>query len=175
MATFAQAIPGLLNREGGLVERADDPGGLTNFGISIRAHPELSREDIINLTPAEASDLHRVESWDSIHLDLVRDEAVATSIFDFAVHSGARRAVLEAQNVVGVLDDGKLGPISLAAINGLDPRILVGHYFLARVLFWTALARRREYRPNLRGWLNRLHSLDAEIRRRRLGIFPSPD
>ena len=41
--TFGQIVDAVLKREGGLVNDADDKGGLTKFGISQRAFPD---EDI---------------------------------------------------------------------------------------------------------------------------------
>jgi len=39
---FDQAVEVILKHEGGLADNPNDPGGITNFGISKRSYPELS-------------------------------------------------------------------------------------------------------------------------------------
>lgn len=173
MATFDLAIPGLLLREGGLVDSPTDRGGLTNFGISLRAYPDLGRAGIENLSPERATAIYLVDYWTPLRLAKVADELVATAIFDFAVHSGIRRATIEAQRIAGVRDDGAFGPKTLAAVNAAEPDLFLARYTLARVFYWVALARNVVYRPNLRGWLNRLAELDAELRSRRASENPT--
>ena len=53
--TFGQIVDAVLKREGGLVNDADDKGGLTKFGISQRAFPD---EDIAKLTEVKAKQIY---------------------------------------------------------------------------------------------------------------------
>src|ERR1700733_3263186 len=46
MTDFECALNYVLDREGGLVENADDPGGITNFGISYRFLKSLATEKL---------------------------------------------------------------------------------------------------------------------------------
>ena len=50
---FQRCVLFVLNEEGGYVNDPADPGGETNFGISMRAHPEV---DIKALTKAKAAE-----------------------------------------------------------------------------------------------------------------------
>ena len=47
MSDFDKAFELVIGHEGGLVDHPADPGGLTKYGISKRAYPNL---DIRNLT-----------------------------------------------------------------------------------------------------------------------------
>jgi lysozyme family protein len=62
MSDFNQAVKVILQHEGGYVDNPNDPGGATNYGISLRFladHPEsgdfngdgeVDAEDIANMT-----------------------------------------------------------------------------------------------------------------------------
>jgi len=55
LSKFDEIIEVVLKHEGGLVDDPDDPGGLTNLGISQRAYPN---EDIRGLTVERAKELY---------------------------------------------------------------------------------------------------------------------
>lgn len=60
MNDFDRSIAIILRFEGGLSENANDPGGLTKFGISQRSHPGVNVRD---LTVEEAKAIYRREYW----------------------------------------------------------------------------------------------------------------
>jgi lysozyme family protein len=138
MSTFELAIPVILKHEGGWVNNPADPGGETNFGISMLM---VKRE---GMTPAQlgipdfnpgsmklmkveaAKDIYRKLFWDKPGYDRINDQLVATKIFDCAVNCGPGRAHKMAQKAANRLGaglgvDGNLGPLSIAAINACDP------------------------------------------------------
>lgn len=57
---FDKAAQFVLKWEGGLVYDPDDPGGMTKYGISKEAHPDV---DIINLTREQAKEIYFAEYW----------------------------------------------------------------------------------------------------------------
>jgi lysozyme family protein len=87
---FDAAVRSVLKHEGGLADHADDPGGLTNMGISLRAYPHLGREGIINLRREDAIDIYRRDYWAGIPEHL--PDEVRWFAFDTAVNSGLARA-----------------------------------------------------------------------------------
>ena len=109
---FSDALAFTLTWEGGLANHPDDPGGVTKYGISQRAYPEL---DIRNLTSDEAARIYRRDYWDQIRGDELPG-AVGFVLFDYAVHSGVERAQRALQLAAGVKDDGVLGPATMAAV-----------------------------------------------------------
>ena len=60
---FPQAVDIILSIEGDLVDNVNDPGVITNFGISLRAFPELGRQGIINLTKEKGIEMYREKYW----------------------------------------------------------------------------------------------------------------
>lgn len=88
-----------------------DPGGLTRFGVSQRAYPDL---DIASLTLDQARVIYRRDFWDALRLDEI-PERIAETVFDFAVNSGVKTAARALQRAIGVEDDGMVGPVTIAA------------------------------------------------------------
>lgn len=88
MDLFTAAVHTLLEVEGGLVDHPSDPGGLTNWGISQRAYPNLN---IRTLTRAEAISIYHRDYWQRIPTAL--PEATRWFAFDAAVNHGVGRAL----------------------------------------------------------------------------------
>jgi len=78
------AIRNVLGREGGLADNPADRGGLTKFGISKRAYPNL---DIASLTAQQAADIYKRDFWDAIKADQL-PPAIREMAFDAAVNQG---------------------------------------------------------------------------------------
>jgi|GEM_PF-1123449 len=87
---FQAAVQNVLESEGGLVDHPHDPGGITNYGISLRAFPHLGRDGIKNLTRAQAASIYRTAYWDRIPAELPDD--LRWMAFDAAVNHGVGRA-----------------------------------------------------------------------------------
>lgn len=62
--------------------------------------------------------------WDAYRLDEVQDQVLAEWIYDHAVNGGGR-GIMWAQEAAGVKADGKVGPITLKALNSADPVALL--------------------------------------------------
>jgi lysozyme family protein len=152
VAVFDRALQLVLRHEGGLVDNPKDPGGLTKFGISQRAYPQL---DIRGLTVADAADIYRKDYWDKIHGDDL-PEPLAIVLFDTAVNVGWPRAILMLQESLGVTVDGNIGPQTLAAC--AKPEALVW-FSAARVRFYVA---NRNYSVFGLGWIRRTISTALE-------------
>ena len=89
MTLWEAAIASVLKHEGGLVDHESDPGGITNWGVSLRAHPHLGREGIRNLTRNQAIEIYRNSYWSQVPEHLPDD--VRWFAFDACVHSGPAR------------------------------------------------------------------------------------
>lgn len=152
---FDHAVRQVLAREGGskLTNDVDDRGGLTKYGISKRAFPEI---DIQSLTEDQAIAIYKRHYWDVLGLDGVNAPDVAGAIFDTGVNMGVGAAAKLAQMVAGVPDDGKIGPISLAAINRSDPGRFLSLYVLARIERCCDICTRDQgQKKYLLGWIKR--------------------
>jgi lysozyme family protein len=159
--TFDEIMSIILHRriEGGdqIVENPRDPGGLTKWGISLRANPELGRDGIINLTKEKALKIYRKNYWQPASITKY-PSMLRLAIMDGSVNHGVRRhneIVQQAANSLGskLVVDGLVGPKTLAAIKGFD-----------KVDFLVALleTRMRVYQQSDnfdefgRGWIRRL-------------------
>lgn len=157
--SFARAISHVLEWEGGYVNDPDDPGGETNFGISKRAYPDLN---IRELSRDGAIDIYRRDYWKKYRLDDVQDEEIAEYIFDMVVNHGGSNAIKMVQRTVNAFIksdievDGGMGPLTLAAINSVNPERLLLGLIGERARFYLNLATRKEAMSKfLGGWLNR--------------------
>lgn len=149
--SFHDAVTRTLAHEGGHVDHPSDPGGATRWGISQRAYPHL---DIASLTLAQAREIYRRDYWDALRLSELPD-AIAAEVFDAAVNSGRRSAVVWLQRALGVNADGVIGPITLRAAREADPMAIVARFnghrlsHLADLATWPTFGR---------GWARRIAS-----------------
>jgi lysozyme family protein len=147
-SSFDIAIKTVLANEGGLCNVGDDPGGLTNFGISQKSYPNI---DIRALTPETAAAIYKRDFW---HYDAVQSQAMATKIFDMSVNMG-HAAIRILQTCLGITVDGLWGPGTCAAVNAAGDDLLntyrnaLSQHYQNLVLANPALAQ------FLKGWLRR--------------------
>src|SRR6266536_106787 len=103
---FEHAVSFVLSHEGGYSNDIDDKGGETKFGISKRSYPKI---DIATLTVEQAKAIYKRDFWDPQPYKDIKDVNVASKVFDLSVNIG--------QDIV---EDGILGPMTLAGINKAD-------------------------------------------------------
>lgn len=117
---FQACLAEVLRHEGGYADHPADPGGATNMGITLatlsdwRGRP-VTKQEVRDLTVAEAGEIYRARYWQPIRGDAL-PPGVDLAVFDFAVNSGPARAVKALQSVLGVAQDGIIGPATLAAL-----------------------------------------------------------
>jgi len=152
---FDQAVNVILKHEGGLVNNPNDPGGITNFGISKRSYPEV---DIYNLTKEQAKEIYERDYWKPLRLYMIDNANVCLELFDFSVNAGLSRAVKMAQKLAGTKEDGMLGGITANAINEFEGDF-VKAFKHSRIIYYESLARNNHnLKMFLNGWLNRVNS-----------------
>lgn len=163
MADFNEAIDIILEHEGGYVDHPADPGGATNLGITLKLFkqyaPELgvpaTKDSLKALTEQQARHIYKKEFWDKMYGDKIRDQQLATQVFDFYVNAGAN-AIKVLQSEAGVQGDGAFGPATLAAVNWANPEILFEQFRDGRVEYYKNLVERKPaLKVFLKGWLNR--------------------
>lgn len=183
MSDFNQAIPIILQHEGGLVNDPNDPGGITNFGISLRYLQSLVQQepqllsvydvdhqgvinalDIRDLPEADAIQIYKTQWWDKYNYGEINDQSLATKIFDLAVNMGgitANKLLQQACNILSgnncVEVDGILGVMSLAVINKLNPVATLQTLRQQAIQYYQNLvANNPSLSKFLNGWLNRV-------------------
>ena len=118
MGQFQHCIKVILTEEGDLSNHPEDPGGLTKYGISQRAYPNL---DLRNLRIEDAEALYRRDYWQPIHGDDLPN-GLALLVFDSAVNMGARAAVKLLQRTLKVTEDGIVGAATLNTAERMSHR-----------------------------------------------------
>lgn len=117
---YAQALKQVLKYEGGYVDHPKDPGGPTNKGVtqavydSWRKSQNLPTQSVRAIADSEVAAIYKNLYWDRISGDLL-PAGVDFAVFDFAVNSGVSRAAKMLQSVVGVTQDGQIGPATIQA------------------------------------------------------------
>lgn len=153
---FKTALKHTLKHEGGFVNHPQDPGGMTNLGVTKKAleaylqHP-VSEEDMRSLTPDDVEDFYRDGYWRE-----GMPSGIDYALFDTAVNSGPKRAAILLQNVLGVTPDGVIGPKTMKAVEDADQVNLVLDYIWEREKFLRSLS---TFRVFGKGWLARLRGV----------------
>lgn len=125
---FTGALAGVLVHEGLWSDHPSDPGGATMKGVTLatyrRYRPGATKEQLRNISDEELRTIYRDGYWDETRGDDL-PSGVDYAVFDFAVHSGPSRAAKFLQRIVGVPQDGRIGPVTLAAVRSADPGTII--------------------------------------------------
>ncbi len=160
-SSYEESLRRLLVHEGGYTNHPSDPGGPTNFGITIYDYRKYVKRgataaDVKAMRIEEAKRIYRAKYWDAQRCDEL-PAGVDDCVFDYGVNSGIGRAKKVLQRLVGVKDDGALGPLTMAAVARRDPAALINAICDERLRFLRSL---RTWPVFGRGWTSRV----AEVR-----------
>jgi lysozyme family protein len=159
MQSVKEIAQDIVIREGGFVNDPDDPGGATNFGVTIhtmrRLGLDLDRDgdvdvaDVRKLTRKQAIDIF-IKHYFVAPMIAQLPEPLHATVFDMYVNAGGN-AIKILQRLLrdmgyDVSVDGALGPQSLEAVTKAYARAngyLVDAYGIARRNYYLRLADRR--------------------------------
>ena len=113
------------------------------------------RGDMRELPLDLAKRIYKDRYWDAVRAEEL-PAAIRYAVFDAAVNSGPRQAILWLQRAVGVKDDGIIGPKTLAAVRAADPERLLRRMLAQRLRFMTNLPNWGSFS---RGWARRIADL----------------
>lgn len=162
MANARLLMPFILKWEGGFGMHPNDRGGATCKGITIGTYRQFvgrkaTVEELMGMTDSQWERIFMQGFWNPFNGDMIMSQPVANMCVDWAWTSGTRTAIRQVQRLVGVAADGVAGPVTLAAINDADSRLLFGRIRAARLEFVEAIVRRNSsQRVFLKGWRNRI-------------------
>jgi len=168
MAVYEPAFDVLMKHEGGYTQ---DHAGATKYGITLRVldvdidrDGDIDADDISALTIPDAKEFYHRRWWRKYGYGEIINQAVATKVFDLAVNMGAPQAHLLVQRALKacdflVVDDGILGPKSIAAINQCEPGALLAAIRSQAAGFYRLIAAKHpHYDRYLKGWLRRAYA-----------------
>lgn len=140
---YDEALKRLLAHEGGYTNHPSDPGGPTNWGITIFDYRKYinargTADDVRRMTLAQAKAIYKSKYWNAMRCDDL-PAGVDYAIFDYGVNSGTGRAPKVLQRVLGVTVDGQIGEATLAALKVRDPKHVVNAVCDERLRFLQAL------------------------------------
>jgi len=161
---FDICLDEVLRHEGGFANHPSDPGGATNLGITRKTLARwrnvspwwaLGIEQVGALGRAEAARIYRSLYWDRANATKL-PPGLDLALFDFAVNSGPDRAIKTLQRELGVVADGWIGPLTLAAIGSRNVAMLIATLCDRRMDFLTRLS---TFATFGRGWSARIGAI----------------
>jgi lysozyme family protein len=146
-----------LKHEGGLVDDPDDPGGLTNQGITLATFsayfPRVGdAAGLRAMTVEQRNIIYDAGYWIVTGCDKL-PSGVDLVVFDFAVNAGPKRSVIALETAAGTKRDGIDGPLTETAIGKMDPVVVITKLTNLHEAFYRADSDFDEFGG---GWLARL-------------------
>jgi lysozyme family protein len=130
---------------------------MTNLGVTKATWEnwvgrESDEAEMRGLTPEKVEPLYKKKYWDAVRGDEL-PPGISYLCFDFAVNAGAGRSIKTLQTAVGVTPDGGFGPMTMAAVQAVDPVELIERFSQAKEDFYRSL---NTFATFGKGWLNRV-------------------
>src|SRR5690606_19150221 len=160
-ARIENLVPSILKWEGGYVNDPLDKGGCTNMGVTIGSYRHYidskgTCADLKKLTKDQFT-LVFSKFWNRWKADQIMDQQVANILVDWVFNSGTY-GIRIPQRILGIKQDGIVGPITLAAVNAQNPKDFHAKIWAAREKFYHDIVRNNPRQKRfLKGWLNRLN------------------
>lgn len=157
---YGRCLDEVLRHEGGKVDDPRDPGGRTAYGVTQntynawRKKQGLATRDVFKITRSEIEAIYRNEYWNKVKGDDL-PAGVDLAVFDFAVNSGVSRSAKYTQALVGVTQDGIIGPNTLKAVSAYKGKLNLD-LCDKRMAFLKGLSTWKTYG---KGWTNRVNSV----------------
>lgn len=169
MANLVKLKPHILKWEGGWSNDPNDKGGPTMKGVTLAVYTAYrakkgkktpTQQDLKNISQEEWTDILKTMYWDRWKADQINSQSIANLLVDWVWTSGLY-GIKYPQKVLGVKDDGIVGPKTLEAINNYpDQKVLFNKLWLRRKEHFVSIANSRPANKKfLKGWLNRLNDL----------------
>lgn len=155
--TYTEAMAEVYKDEGGYSNDAGDPGGPTNWGITIADarmywKANATSEDVRNMPKSVAEDIYRKHYATPLHYDEL-PPGVDYAVLDYGINSGISRSAKVLQGIAGVVQDGKIGPATIAKVKTLDPESTINAIYDERLKFLRGLS---TFSLFGRGWADRV-------------------
>ncbi len=167
---FAFALAHILKMEGGYTNDPADPGGPTNFGITLADYATLrgqpidaaSRESLVyglqHIALSDVEAIYRDRYWGPSSCPAL-PAPLAFFHFDTAVNMGNGIAIRMLQSALGCQVDGAFGPQTQSAAALSNPAIILAAYANLRRARYQSLATFPRFG---RGWLTRVDATLAQ-------------
>jgi lysozyme family protein len=178
MASFYEFNDTVAELEGGFQKLASDPGNYnsrgelvgTNYGISAPVYEKWlgyppSEIDMRNLSKTVAKEIFKSQYWHRLSADYINSQMVAETLVDMGINAGTGTAAKIMQRVLNekfnlrLRVDGAIGPLSVEAINSVDPIALFQEFNAARISYYERL----NNQDWLKIWKNRVQAIASKF------------
>jgi lysozyme family protein len=142
-STYEQAITQVFKDEGGYTNDPHDPGGPTNWGITIidaRLYwkSDATAEDVKNMPKSVAEEIYDKHYATPLRYNDL-PAGVDYAVLDYGINSGISRSAKVLQSIVGVSQDGIIGPNTIQATLALSPIQIINKIYDERLSFLKSL------------------------------------
>ena len=153
---FDTCLNMLLKHEGGYVNHPEDPGGMTNLGVTKRTYDEfhgtdINEEGMRNLEKSDVEPIYRSNYWNRCRCQDL-PSGVDWAVFDFAVNAGTGRAAKALQQAVEAEQDGSIGPLTLMKVKDHEVVNIINRIAIYREQFYRSLS---TFDTFGKGWIRR--------------------
>ncbi|MEA2987374.1 MAG: hypothetical protein QOG83_85 [Alphaproteobacteria bacterium] len=162
-SSYDEALRRVLAHEGGYSNHPSDPGGPTNFGITLQDYrryvkPDASAADVRAMTVAEAKAIYRRKYWDAMRCDAL-PTGLDYCVFDYGVNSGIGRAGKVLRRLMALSDEtGVVTAEVLRAVGRRSAATLIAAMCDERLRFLQGL---KTWPVFGKGWGRRLREVRA--------------
>jgi lysozyme family protein len=142
-SSFDEALRRLLAHEGGYSNHPADPGGATNFGITLADYRQYVKRDataadVRGMKVDQAKAIYRARYWNVMRGDEL-PAGVDYCLFDYAVNSGTGRGPKVLQRLLGCPVTGRMDDITMKRARARDAKRLIGEICDERLAFLRSL------------------------------------
>jgi lysozyme family protein len=166
-SNYELSLARLLAHEGGYTNHPSDPGGPTNFGITIHDYRRYidkggTASDVRNMQLADAAKIYRTRYWDALRCGEL-PTGLDYAVFDYGVNSGTGRAAKVLSQLTGQGAGSAMTDAAIAAARAASPQALIARLCDERLAFLKSL---KTWPVFGAGWGRRV----AEVRRDALAM-----
>ena len=156
-ANFDKCLALVLQSEGGFVDNKNDPGGMTNLGVTKAVWEEWTRHEVDEkamraLTPTDVAPLYRAKYWMACYAPQLKT-GLDYVLFDCAVNIGPGRAVKLLQEAIQCVPDGTIGPRTMQLLDQKDVKDVIEAFSKRKTEFYEGL---NTFPIFGKGWLKRI-------------------
>lgn len=160
---FNDSLRRVFAHEGGYTDHPSDPGGPTNWGITIhdaRAYwkRDASADDVSAMPKDVAKRIYKTKYWDAMRCDEL-PSGVDYAVFDFGVNSGVSRSLKFLERIAGVPEDGKPDDTLIRTVAHLPPKTVITELCNRRLAFLRGL---KTWPVFGKGWGRRVAEVKAD-------------
>lgn len=163
IGNFKHCLGLVLQSEGGFVNHPEDPGGMTNLGVTIKTWEDFTghqadEKTMLDLTPEKVAPLYEQKYWRPCYGEVL-PRGLDFVVFSMGVNAGPGRSIKLLQSAVGCVPDGIIGPKTRELISNSNNATLISKFSEARREYYRSL---KSFPIFGKGWLARVDKEEKE-------------